>query len=72
MYEVMDENEGLPYTVYELFELRPFKPNKKGYNSSVINEGEYYYPTENEFGYWASCYNDKEYALKEWNKKHSF
>jgi hypothetical protein len=67
LYEVKDPNNGDPYSFYEIFQLREYHP-KGIFKSSILKEGDYYYPTNEDFGVWAFCYSKKEKALDAWNR----
>ena len=58
-------------TFYELFEKKKYSSKSKTFVSSTLNEGDYMYPTDKDFGYWAWCYSKFDYAIEKWNLKTS-
>lgn len=66
LFKVSYEN-GEPF--YEIFEKKEYSSKGKTFVSSTLKEGDYMYPTDNDFGVWAWCYSDYGYAIEKWNEK---
>lgn len=61
LYEVTHESGSAHYEIVKrghLYKGNPLRP------STVISDGDEMYPSDNDFGFWAWCYNDKESALR--------
>lgn len=56
---------------YEIFCKKGYTSNGKAFVSTMLNEGDHMYPTDKDFGVWAWCYSDYDYALERWNEKNS-
>lgn len=69
IYEVIaNKGTDTEYIYWEIFEKGHLYKNRGTYASTIMNDGDEMYPIDDDFGTWAWCYSDKEYAMKRWNR----
>lgn len=69
LYEVVSVG-GTPY--YEVFEKgHVYRAAGKGFDSTVLADGQEYYPNDQDFGSWAWCFNSKDMAVRSlrWDRR---